>query len=109
MTPSGVLSHDVAGMHVFPVEISPMVMKNSTKQRARRPTDAEERFRHDVVRRLNAMVNLLTMVGPESRSMTERIHLLADCGLSPAEIVDVVGKGANYVGAVLARKKGANE
>jgi hypothetical protein len=85
-----------------------MSMKPSTARRTRQPADPEERFRRAVLKRLNAMVNLLTMIEGKPRSMTERIHLLADCGLTPAEIVDVVGKGANYVGAVLQRKKGAN-
>jgi len=86
-----------------------MAMKDSTRKSGRRPTDPEERFRHDVVRRLNAMVNLLTHVDGKDRSMTQRIHLLGECGLTATEIGEVVGKEVKYVATILGRKKGANE
>lgn len=37
--------------------------------------------------------------------MTDRIHILEDCGLTPSEVADVVGKGVNYVTAVRSKRR----
>jgi hypothetical protein len=60
-----------------------------------------------VVRRLDVLIGLLIesrVDGPKS-STASKIYRLTDLGLSPAEVGSIIGKGSNYVGAVLGSRK----
>ena len=58
-----------------------------------------------VVRRLNAIINLLSRSKVEKApAISDRIRLLKESGLTNPEIGQIVGKGPNYVGVVSARK-----
>lgn len=54
-------------------------------------------------------LQLLSIGRSEVASMSERIKLLSEMGLSPAEIGRIVAKQANYVSAVLGPKKGTSD
>lgn len=49
-------------------------------------------------------LQLLAVAGRESPSVVERISILSEMGLAPAEIGRIIAKPANYVSAVLGRK-----
>ena len=69
-------------------------------------TDEEILLRLDVIARL-----LLSSFSPNEKrmSVTNQIFLLKDMGLSNSQMATLVGKGANYVGATLSRRKGGKK
>jgi len=65
-----------------------------------------------IERRLDLIASLLTTIvaqggGKASPSVTDRILVLQDTGLKPAEIAAVIGKTTNYVSGILSQKRKA--
>jgi len=65
-----------------------------------------------IERRLDLIANLLTTLvarkgGEAPPSVTDRILVLQDAGLKPAEIAAVIGKSTNYVSGILSQKRKA--
>lgn len=60
-----------------------------------------------ILKRLNILISLelLRMDESSAVTMSTRIRSLANLGLPPSEIAEIIGKPLNYVTATLSRKK----
>lgn len=60
-----------------------------------------------VIARLDTVIGLLARIQPmkERSKVTVRIRLLSELGLDNVAIARIVGRGSNYIGAVLGPKK----
>ena len=65
--------------------------------------DPDLKFRQQLIRRLDILISL-ALETREDQSITTKIRHLAELGLTPSEIGNVLGKKANYVSAVLGGK-----
>lgn len=66
----------------------------------------EAEFRVALLRRLDTLIYLMIApVGSSDISVTEKVHRLIDYGLTPAEAAKVLGKGANSVHGIAAKRK----
>jgi len=66
---------------------------------------------HRIEQKLDILIHLqlLAVAGRESPAVAERIAVLSDMGLAPAEIGRIIGKPANYVSAALGKRgRGSN-
>jgi len=56
-----------------------------------------------LIRRLDVMIALVVRAQPKTvrTGVSDRIRLLSEMGLDSPEIARVVGRGTNYIGAVL--------
>lgn len=72
----------------------------------------DERFRADLLRRLDILISLMleSPMREQSVSVMDKIVHLTDLGLSPSEVARVLGKPVNYVtGALAIRKRRAKK
>jgi hypothetical protein len=65
--------------------------------------DPDMKYQAAIIKRLNVLI-ALQLTRDKATSTTEKIRALRDAGMTPSEIAGVVGKGINYVSAVLGRK-----
>jgi DNA-binding CsgD family transcriptional regulator len=74
--------------------------------------DQGEKFRADLLRRLDVLISLL-LEAPKAdarMNMTQKIVRLKELGLSPAEIAHILDRTVNYVtGALSMRKRRAKK
>ncbi len=74
--------------------------------------DPEEKFRSELLRRLDLLVSIMLESPRAESSVTtmDKIVRLTELGLLPSEIARVLGKPTNYVtGALAARKRRAKK
>lgn len=69
--------------------------------------DQGEKFRSDLLRRLDVLITLL-LEAPKAdtrMNMTQKIVRLTELGLNPAEIARILDKPLNYVTGALSMRK----
>lgn len=68
---------------------------------------SNEKLFGQILRRLDILIilQLETISGTESVSISSKVLKLSEFGLSASEIANIIGKPANYVTAILSKKR----
>lgn len=70
-----------------------------------------EKFQDEVLRRLDAIIKLLTLGSMKDKTQKEKIVLLDGAGFGPKQIADILATSSNSVSVALSniRKKGKEQ